>query len=146
MKKSLLIALFAAMPLVAQEFPQMPGDFDKMPPRPEGPRPELTEAQKAEMKNKMHKRFDADKDGRISDAEREAMKDKFQKRGPKHGKFDKQDGRRREGKGFGPRGQRPDGQRPELTEEQKAEMKARFGKRERGPKGPRPEAPMFEKN
>ena len=141
MKKSLLIALFAAMPLVAQEFPQMPGDFDKIPPRPEGPRPELTEAQKAKMKDRMHKLFDADKDGRFSDAEREAMKAEFQKRGPKHGKFDKQDGRRGEGKGFGPRGQRPG-----LTEEQKAEMKARFGKAERSPKGPRPEAPMFEQN
>ena len=69
MKKSLLIALFAAMPLVAQEFPQMPGDFDKIPPRPEGPRPELTEAQKAEMKDRMHKRFD---EGRVPEAWPEA--------------------------------------------------------------------------
>ena len=100
MKKSLLIALFAAMPLMAQECPQKPECapqhpccFGKMH-RPHGPRPQLTEEQKAEMKAKFEARkakfmekFDADKDGQISDAEKEAIKAEFGKRGPRrHGK------------------------------------------------------------
>ncbi|MBQ8375695.1 MAG: hypothetical protein IJX33_01415 [Akkermansia sp.] len=155
MKKSLLITLFAAMPLMAQECPQKPECapqhpccFGKMH-RPHGPRPELTEEQKAEMKAKFEARraemlakfdadkdgklsederkaarearkaemkakfmekFDADKDGQLSDAEKEAAKAEFGKRGPRH-----------HGKCCGPKGPRP-----ELTEEQKAEMKAKF--------------------
>ena len=87
MKKSLLIALFAAMPLMAQDCPQKPECapqhpccFGKMH-RPHGPRPQLTEEQKAEMKAKFEARkakfmekFDTDKDGKISDAEKEAIK------------------------------------------------------------------------
>ena len=155
MKKSLLIALFAAMPLMAQECPQKPECapqhpccFGKMH-RPHGPRPQLTEEQKAEMKAKFEARraemlakfdadkdgklsederkaarearkaemkakfmekFDADKNGQLSDAEKEAAKAEFGKRGPRH-----------HGKCCGPKGPRP-----ELTEEQKAEMKAKF--------------------
>ncbi len=60
MKKSLLIALFAAMPLMAQDFPQKPECA-----------PQLTEEQKAEMLAK----FDADKDGQLSDEERKAARD-----------------------------------------------------------------------
>ena len=96
MKKILLIALFAAMPLMAQERPDMPefpGKFDKMA-RPVGPRPELSEAQRAEMKARF-----------------EARKGEFPKRGPKEGGFDKKGGRRGEGKGFGPQG--PKGPRGE---------------------------------
>ena len=104
MKKSLLIALFAAMPLVAQECPQKPCCMKMQ-------RPQLTEEQKAEMKAKFMEKFDADKDGQISDAEKEAIKAEFAKRGPKRG----------------PKcGKCPKGERPQLTEEQKAEMKAKF--------------------
>ena len=85
MKKSLLIALFAAMPLMAQECPQKPECapqhpccFGKMH-RPHGPRPQLTEEQKAEMKAKFEARraemlakFDSDKDGKLSCDERKA--------------------------------------------------------------------------
>ena len=160
MKKSLLVSLFAAMPLMAQDCPakadccpKHPGCFGMMH-RPHGHRPELTdeqkaemkakfearraemlarfdadkdgklsceerkaahEARKAEMKAKFMEKFDTDKDGQISDAEKEAIKAEFGKRGP-----------RRHGKCCGPKGPRPHGPRPELTDEQKAEMKAKF--------------------
>ena len=100
MKKSLLIALFAAMPLMAQECPQKPCCAPQKPCCVKMQRPQLTEEQKAEMKAKFMEKFDADKDGQISDAEKEAIKAEFAKRGPKR-------------------------QRPELTEEQKAKFEAR---------------------
>ena len=145
MKKYLLIALLAAMPVMAQDRPEMPefaphapGKFDKMA-RPEGQRPELTEEQKAEFRKHAPKAGKFDK----MRPRRGEGKD-FGPRGPKRpeGKdFGPQGPRRGEGKGFGPQG--PRGQRPELTEEQKAEMKARFGKKGEGfrPEGPRPDAP-----
>ena len=64
MKKSLLVALFAAMPLLAQECPKMP-ECGKARPccAKKMNRPQLSEEQKAEMKAKfearkaeMHKR------------------------------------------------------------------------------------------
>ena len=139
MKKSLLFALFAAMPLMAQDCPakadccpKHPGCFGMMH-RPHGPRPELTDEQKAEMKAKFEARhaemkakfmekFDTDKDGQLSDAEKEAAKAEFGKRGPRHhGKRCGHKGPRHHGKCCGPKGPRP-----QLTEEQKAEMKAKF--------------------
>ena len=123
MKKALLIALFAAMPIMAQECPQKPCCADKKPCcMKKMQRPQLTEEQKAEMKAKFMEKFDADKDGQISDAEKEAIKAEFAKRGPKGPKFGKK-GPRRPGC-CGKKG--PKGQRPQLTEEQKAEMKAKF--------------------
>ena len=111
MKKSLLIALFAAMPLMAQECPQKPCCAPQKPCCMKMQRPQLTEEQKAEMKAKFMEKFDADKDGQISDAEKEAIKAEFAKRGPKRG----------------PKcGKCPKAERPQLTEEQKAEMKAKF--------------------
>ena len=86
MKKSLLIALFAAMPLVAQECPQKPCCAPQKPCCMKMQRPQLTEEQKAEMKAKFMEKFDADKDGQLSDAEKEAAKAEFQKRAPKCGK------------------------------------------------------------
>ena len=100
MKKSLLIALFAAMPLVAQECPQKPCCAPQKPCCMKMQRPQLTEEQKAEMKAKFMEKFDADKDGQISDAEKEAIKAEFAKRCPKR-------------------------QRPELTDEMKAKFEAR---------------------
>ena len=166
MKKSLLIALFAAMPLMAQDCPQKPECapqhpccFGKMH-RPHGPRPQLTEEQKAEMKARFEARraemlakfdadkdgklsederkaahearktemkakfmekFDTDKDGQISDAEKEAAKAEFGKRGPRHHGKCGHKGPRHHGKCCGHKGPRP-----QLTEEQKAEMKAKF--------------------
>ena len=135
MKNTLLIALFAAMPLMAQDCPQKPECAPVKPcckmHCPHGPRPELTEEQKAEMKAKfearkaafeakMLEKFDADKDGKLSDAEKEAIKAEFAKRGPKGPRCGKK----------GPRRPHcgapcPMGPRPELTEEQKAKFEAR---------------------
>ena len=157
MKKSLLVALFAAMPLLAQECPKMPEcgkarpccakkmnrpqlseeqkaemkakfearkaemlakfDADKDGKLSEDERKAAHEARKAEMKAKFMEKFDADKDGQLSDAEKEAVKADFKKNSPK---FHKR----------GPKGPRCCGpkapRRPELSEEQKAEMKAKF--------------------
>lgn len=156
MKKSLLIALFAVLPVMAQDCPDKPECaprhhycFGKM------HRPQLTEEQKAEMKAKFEARkaemlakfdtnkdgqlsdderkaahearkaafeakllekFDADKDGKLSDAEKENIKADFAKHAPKFHKH-------------GPKGPRccgPKGPRPQLTEEQKAQFKAKF--------------------
>ena len=82
MKKALLIALFAAMPIMAQECPKKPCCAPKKPCCMKMmQRPQLTEEQKAEMKAKFEARkaqfmekFDTDKDGKISDAEKEAVK------------------------------------------------------------------------
>ena len=75
MKKTLLVALFAAMPLLAQECPKMP-ECGKARPccAKKMNRPQLSEEQKAEMKAKFMEKFDADKDGQLSDAEKEAVK------------------------------------------------------------------------
>ena len=165
MKKSLLIALFAAMPLMAQDCPQKPECAPKKPccmKMHRGHRPQLTEEQKAEMKAKFEARraemlakfdadkdgklscderkaahearkaemkakfmekFDADKDGQLSDEEKAAAKAEFKKNAPKfrkHGRHGK-----RCGKCCGKKAQRP-----QLTEEQKAEMKAKFEARQ----------------
>ena len=77
MKKSLLIALFAAMPIMAQDCPQKPECAPKKPccmKMHRAHRPQLSEEQKAEMKAKFMEKFDADKDGKLSDAEKEAVK------------------------------------------------------------------------
>ena len=86
MKKYLLVALMAAMPVMAQDCcpdkpecgPKHLGCFHKMH-HPHGPRPQLSEEQKAEMKAKFEARraemlakFDADKDGKLSADERKA--------------------------------------------------------------------------
>jgi hypothetical protein len=53
------------------------------------------EARKAEMKAKFMEKFDTDKDGKISDAEKAAIKAEFAKRGGKKGpKFGKKGQRR----------------------------------------------------
>ena len=133
MKKSLLIVLFAAMPIMAQDCPQKPECAPKKPccvKMHRVHRPQLTEEQKAEMKAKFEARqaemkakfmekFDADKDGQLSDEEKAAAKAEFKKNAPKFRKHG------RKGPRFGKKGpRRPHGPRPQLTEEQKAEMKA----------------------
>ncbi|MBQ5665402.1 MAG: hypothetical protein IIV41_05990 [Akkermansia sp.] len=162
MKKSLLVALFAAMPLLAQECPKMPEcgkarpccakkmnrpqlseeqkaemkakfearkaemlakfDADKDGKLSADERKAAHEAHKAEMKAKFMEKFDADKDDQLSDAEKEAVKADFEKNAPKFRK-----GPRRGGKCCGKKGpRRPHSPRPQLSEEQKAEMKAKF--------------------
>ena len=175
MKKYFLVALFAALPVLAQDCPDKPACCPKHPAcfgkmhRPHGPRPQLSEEQKAEMKAKFEARkaevlakfdadkdgklskeerkaahearkaemkakfmekFDADKDGQLSDAEKEAVKAEFQKRAPKFNKRGHKGprcGAKRARRPHGPRcGAMPQGPRPQLSEEQKAEMKAKF--------------------
>lgn len=150
MKKSILIALFAAMPLFAQEAaPEAaaPAPAPEAAAAPEagqpgcgcrrhhGQRPELTEEQKAEFRARMLEKFDTNKDGQLDEQEKEAMRAAHRDhRGQRPGCGK---GPRPEGKpGCGcPKGPRPEGRpgcgcpkgpRPELTEEQKAECRARM--------------------
>ena len=144
MKKSILIALFAAMPLFAQEAaPEAaaPAPAPEAAAAPEagqpgcgcrrhhGQRPELTEEQKAEFRARMLEKFDTNKDGQLDEQEKEAMRAAHRAhRG--EGRCGK--GPRPEGKpGCCPKGPRPEGRcgkgpRPE-------------GKPGCCPKGPRPE-------
>ena len=132
MKKSILIALFAAMPLFAQEAaPEAaaPAPAPEAAAAPEagqpgcgrrhhGQRPELTEEQKAEFRARMLEKFDTNKDGQLDEQEKEAMRAaRRDHRGQRPGC----------GKGPRPEGRCDKGQRPE-------------GKPGCGcPKGPRPE-------
>lgn len=101
---TVVMAFAAALPTLAQEPAPYWGAAGKMPSRQGRP----------DMHQRMLEKFDADKDGKLSDAEKEAMKAEFRKRGPrpegKDGKF----GPRPEGKD-GKRGSRRHrrGQRPE---------------------------------
>ena len=136
MKKSLLIALFAAMPLMAQDCPQKPECAPKKPccmKMHRGHRPQLTEEQKAEMKAKFEakqaqmkakfmEKFDTDKDGQISDAEKAAIKAQFEaKQAEMKAKFMEKFDTDKDGK---------------ISDAEKEAIKAEFGKR--CPKGPRP--------
>ena len=101
MKKSLIIALCAALPVFAQEeAPTAPQ------PRHWGAAGEMPNRE--EMKRKMLEKFDADKDGKLSDTEKEAIKAEMKNR---HGKR----GNRPEGmpKFGNKRGERPQGQMPQ---------------------------------
>ena len=128
MKKSLLIALFAAMPIMAQDCPQKPECAPKKPccmKMHRGHRPQLTEEQKAEMKAKFEARqaemkakfmekFDTDKDGKISDAEKEAIKAQFEaKKAEMKAKFMEKFDTNKDG---------------QLSDEEKAAAKAEFKK------------------
>lgn len=124
MKKSILIALFAAMPLFAQEAaPEAaaPAPAPEAAAAPEagqpgcgcrrhhGQRPELTEEQKAEFRARMLEKFDANKDGQLDEQEKEAMRAaRRDHRGQRPGCGK---GQRPEGKpGCGcPKGPRPEG-------------------------------------
>ena len=140
MKKSLLVALFAAMPIMAQECPQMPEAAPQMPAAPQmvmphGPRPQLTEEQKAEMKAKF-----------------EARKAEFEKQAPQAPKFDMNKGERRPN--FDKQGRRPHGPQfgdkaPKAPEfgMQRGERRPHFGMKHEGRRpnfgGKAPFAPQF---
>ena len=89
---TMIMALAAALPTLAQEPAPHWGAAGQMPSR-EG---------RSDMHQRMLEKFDADKDGKMSEAEQEAMKAEFRKRGP-----------RPEGKDakFGPRPEGKDGKR-----------------------------------
>lgn len=135
MKKALLIALFAAMPLMAQDCPQKPECAPKKPccmKMHRGHRPQLTEEQKAEMKAKFMEKFDADKDGQISDAEKAAIKADFEaKKAEMKAKFEAKKAERK-AKFMEKFDTDKDGQ---ISDAEKEAIKAEFAKR--GPKGPK---------
>ncbi len=86
MHKTLLLAVVAALPVLAQGETPEPRDFaeqsrhwgaaGEMPNRPN----------RADFHKKMLEKYDADKDGQLSDAEKEAMKADRPHRGRGHGK------------------------------------------------------------
>ena len=134
MKKALLIALFAAMPIMAQECPQKPCCADKKPCcMKKMQRPQLTEEQKAEMKAKFMEKFDADKDGQISDAEKAAIKADFEaKKAEMKAKFEAKKAERK-AKFMEKFDTDKDGQ---ISDAEKEAIKAEFAKRG-GKKGPK---------
>ena len=81
MKKTLLFALAAALPLFAQD--AAPAPAPSVPATAVQParhhRPQMTEEQKAAFRAKMLEKFDTNKDGQLDDAEKEAMKAEFMK-------------------------------------------------------------------
>ena len=88
MNKICLIAMMLALPAFAQDAPQT----KDMPTPPEGMRPAHWGAagempSREDFHKKMLEKFDADKDGKLSDEEKAAMKAEMQKmrheRGPK---------------------------------------------------------------
>ena len=125
MKNTLVVALIAALPLLAQEAPAHWGANGEMPARPKA-RPDmhrrmlekydtnkdgtLDEQEKAAMKADMHRRmlekFDTNGDGTLDDEEKKAMKDK-----KKHGRRGHHHGGRR------PHGPRPDAPAPQPAPE-----------------------------
>ena len=128
MKKSIIIAIVAALPVFAQEVQpqQAPAPAPEVVAAPEAApkqdRKAFMEARKAEFmakfdadkngkiddnekkavreyfKAEFMNKFDADKDGKISDAEKEAIKAEFAKRAPKAPEFGKTGVRRQIGR------------------------------------------------
>ncbi len=167
MNKALFIPILAVLPVLAQE--DMPRDKDIPVPAPGMEQPRYWGAAgempgrqgRKDFHKKMLEKFDADKDGQLSDAEKEAMKAYMQKR---RAEGENRPGVRGDRAPKGPRAKRPEGmQRPSredmhkkmlekfdadkdgrLSDAEKEAMKAarpqRGGKgqgRGRGPKGPR---------
>ena len=129
MNKTLFVALLAALPVFAQ--PEMPKTKDIPVPAPGMEQPRHWGAagempgrpSREDMQKKMLEKFDADKDGQLSDAEKEAikagMKGKRPEFGGKKGERPNFDGKRPE---FGgKKGERPnfDGKRPEFGGEKR---------------------------
>ena len=143
MKKSFIIAMIAALPAFAQQ--EVPAENVTPQPRHWGAAGEMPKApNREEMQRKMLEKFDADKDGQLSDAEKEAIKAEMKNR---HGKR----GERPEGmpkfgnkRGERPEGQMPkfDGKRPEGMPE--GEMPKFGNKRGERPQGQMPQK-MLEK-
>ncbi len=83
MKKTILFAIAAALPVFAQDAAPAPAapEAPAAAVQPAGPRhmQKMTEEQKAEFRAKMLEKFDANKDGQLDDAEKEAMKAEFMK-------------------------------------------------------------------
>ena len=116
MKKSFIIAMIAALPAFAQQ--EVPTENVTPQPRHWGAAGEMPKApNREEMQRKMLEKFDADKDGKLSDTEKEAikaeMKDRHGKRGKRPEGMPKFDGKRPEGMPeFN--GKRPEGEMPKF--------------------------------
>ena len=80
MHKTLLLAVVAALPVLAQGEAPEPRDFAEQP-RHWGAAGEMpNRPNRADFHKKMLEKYDADKDGQLSDAEKEAMKADMEKR------------------------------------------------------------------
>jgi len=80
MHKTLLLAVVAALPVLAQGEAPEPRDFAEQP-RHWGAAGEMpNRPNRADFHKKMLEKYDADKDGQLSDAEKEAMKTDMEKR------------------------------------------------------------------
>ncbi|MBR2125848.1 MAG: hypothetical protein IJ943_03845 [Akkermansia sp.] len=111
-KNTLIVALIAALPLSAQEQP--PQAPQPQPARHWGARGEMPAPRKdrADMHKRMMEQFDTDKDGQLSEAEKEAMKAEFAKRRAEKGARPS----RPEGKEHPGNRRRPHSERPEMIE------------------------------
>ena len=146
MKKSFIIAMIAALPAFAQQ--EVPAENVTPQPRHWGAAGEMPKApNREEMQRKMLEKFDTDKDGQLSDTEKEAikaeMKNRHGKRGNRPEGMPKFDGKRPEGmpefNGKRPEGMpKFDGKRPE------GEMPKFGNKRGERPQGQMPQK-MLEK-
>ena len=167
MNKTLLISMLAALPVLAQQEMPKTKDIPVSAPGMEQPRHwgaagEMPGRQgRKDFHKQMLEKYDVDKDGQLSEAEKEAMKADMEKR---RAEGKNRPGVRGDRAPKGPRGERPEGmQRPghedmhkkvlekydtdkdgQLSEAEKEAMKAarpkRGGKGQgkgRGPKGPR---------
>ena len=117
---TIIMALAAALPSLAQEAAPHWGAAGQMPSREGRP----------DMHQRMLEKFDADKDGKLSDVEKEAMKAEFGKRGQRPaGMNDKRAPRPEgmEGK-FGPR---PEGKNDKRAPRPEG-MEGKFGPRPEG--------------
>ena len=135
MKKSFIIAIIAALPAFAQQ--EAPTENPAPQPRHWGAAGEMPNRE--EMKHKMLEKFDADKDGQLSDAEKEAIKAEMKNR---HGKR----GERPQGEmpKFGnKRGERPQGEMPKFGNKRgecpQGEMPKFGNKRGERPQGQMPQ-------
>lgn len=119
MNKTLFVAILSALPVFAQQESPMTKEMPAPAPGMEQPRHwgaagEMPgHADREDFHKKMLERFDADKDGQLSDTEKEAMKAEMKKR---------HDGKRGERGPKGPRGERGEG--PALPAELKTMIDA----------------------
>ena len=116
MNKTLFIAMLAALPVFAQQ--EMPKTKDIPVPAPGMEQPRHWGAAgempgrkgREDFHKQMLEKYDVDKDGQLSETEKEAMKADMEKR---RAEGKNRPGVRGDRKPNGPRGERPEGKRPE---------------------------------
>ena len=127
MKTSLIIAVVSALPLLAQE----PAPRQEAPAAPQGGQPQAQGMHRGhgrhmqgprgphmnqEMRKQMLEKFDADKDGKLSDEERKAAREDFMKNRPQRPQMPGQPGAQ------GPQGPRG----PHMNQEMRKQMLEKF--------------------